>query len=172
MSTATSETNAARSRYLFYKKHPEVAPVKANDLEFQGFADANGLSLETPSTWETAFAELSALGKLAENTRSKIAVEKPEPVAEGAAPVAEENEQTRLRRIRKAIHYGTPEQVFAASDELRRITSGPQKDGETDFQYFGRLYPKVSLERMGQTELHQVMARYGSRQVTSVLNSN
>jgi hypothetical protein len=163
------EAAVAKQRWLAYRRTPSIAPVEANDLLVLAFADANGLSLETASTWDQAFTELSAMGQLAEN-RNQIQVEKPQPAAVEVAPVVVETDQERLHRIRRATRSENPAVRHAADDELRRITAPPQ-DGESQTRWFMRAYPRVVLSRFSQDQLQYVIQKYGAKAVSASLNN-
>ena len=83
-----------QARYLFflYRKHPEIAPVEANDNLISQFAEEHILSLELLNTWEICARALE--GQLARNTaRTEV---QPTVIAETSA---EAPEPTDLRKL-------------------------------------------------------------------------
>jgi hypothetical protein len=171
MSTAElTAAKIAKARWLFYKSDEgkKIAPIQANEKMIEAWADENLQSIEDVEAWKNAAAAL--FGSLVEK-RDNIVVEKPRAEAPAPEPVLEG--QDLLRKLQKDVRSSeNPAVVFAAQDQLRRIASGPQREGELPLNYFRRLYPKVSLKRMGPAELDFVVKKYGATKVASVLNSN
>ena len=127
----------SEARYQFYKKHPEVAVVEANDQIIESWATDNVLSLEKLNTWEIASNALD--GRLAKNTtRLEIQPESPQ-----AAPAV------------------TPEPSLKemSVDQLREIVKSQRVDFTPQLP---ASYTPERIRKMPAEELRQLQTKYGS----------
>jgi hypothetical protein len=162
------EARVAHARYRFFKGHRDLAPNEANFQLVEEWCDANLKSLEDSSAWESAFEALGK-GSFAEN-RQNVVVERPRAETPAPAPEPILTEQELLRKLKSEMYSENPAVAFEAEDQLKRIATGPQNEGQSDKDYFALLYAPSNLRRMTEAKLKLVRHKYGAALVSFTIN--
>jgi hypothetical protein len=168
MSTALEVIDArvSQARFRFYKNHKNVAPNQANESLIEGWADTNLKSLEDVTTWNEAYEVLK--DQLAKN-KHNIIVERPRAEAPAPSPEPALEGQGLLRKLQADSKSDNPSVAFDAVDRLKKLAY-PQQDGESDKEYFVRIYSPNLLRRASEPQLSFLRKRYGATLVSYAIN--
>ena len=154
------DARVSKARYRFYKNHKNVAPNQANESLIEDWADTNLKSLEDVSTWDAAYEVLK--DGLAEN-KHNIIVERPRAEAPAPSPEPVLEGQELLRKLKSDLYSDDEAVRFEAEDQLKRIQAGPQKESETDVDYFARAYAPSTLRKLVEPQLSFVRKKWGAQ---------
>jgi hypothetical protein len=161
-----AEARFAQARWQFYKHHPNVAPIQANEIFIDQWAVDNMKSLENVATWNAAYEALK--DKLSENIHH-VVVERPQAAPTAPAEPALEG-QALLRKLIADLNSDNAETRFDAEDQLKRIQAGARLEKDTDVTYLARLYAPANLRRLPDAQLVWLRKKYGPSTVGTAIN--